>query len=341
VIRWRTPSWWYRRGRAPLLARALTPLSHLWADRTAARLRRLTPQAVGAPVVCVGNLTAGGSGKTPTAMEIARLLETAGAHPVVLASGYGGRMNGPVVVENAHHTADDVGDEALLMRRVGPVVVSRDRVAGARLAVAAGADVVVMDDGHQNPALVKAMSIVVVDGETRDGEWPFGDGSVIPVGPLREPLATGLTRADAVVVLLPRDVATADTDLLALFAGKTVWIARWTAGAPPAGRRLGFAGIAKPWRVERALRGAGCDLVAFEGFPDHAPIEEAALRRLARRAKNAGATLLTTEKDWVRLSPEWRARVAPWPARVVFDDEATVSAALLSACRDQAPARSA
>jgi tetraacyldisaccharide 4'-kinase len=333
VIRLRTPRWWYRRGAAPRLARALAPLSRVWADRTAARLRRVTPREVGAPVVCVGNLTVGGSGKTPTAMAIARLLEEAGMRPVLLASGYGGRLRGPVLVNGARHSAAEVGDEALLMTHARPVVVSRDRLAGARLAVASGGDVVVMDDGHQNPALAKALSLVVVDGETRDGEWPFGDGGVIPAGPLREPLAAGLVRADAVVVLLPADVTVADADLLAVFAGKPVWIARWIAAAPPLGRQVGFAGIAKPWRVERALRAAGCDLVAFEPFADHAPIPEAALRRLAARAEHAGASLITTEKDWMRLSPGWRERVAAWPARVVFDDEAVVSAALRAARR--------
>ena len=332
MIRWRTPRWWYRRGPAPLPARALTPLSLIWADRTAARIRRVTPQEVGAPVVCIGNLTAGGSGKTPTAMAIARLLATQNPHSVLLASGYGGRLRGPVLVDGAHSAAD-VGDEALLMGRVAPVVVSRDRLAGARMAVASGADVVVMDDGHQNPALAKALSIVVVDGETRNGEWPFGDGAVIPAGPLREPLATGLARADAVVVALPADLPSADPDLLALFADKPVWLARWTTGAPPTGKQIGFAGVAKPWRVERALRAAGCDLVGFEAFPDHAQIGEVALRRLARRAEQAGASLITTEKDWVRLSVEWRARVTPWPVRVVFDDEAAVSTALRAACR--------
>jgi tetraacyldisaccharide 4'-kinase len=274
-------------------------------------------------------------------MEVARLLDAAGMRPALLVSGYGGRLRGPVLVDDAHHTAAEVGDEALMMRRAAPVVVSRDRFAGARLALASGADAVVMDDGHQNPTLAKTLSIVVVDGETRDGEWPFGAGGVIPAGPLREPLATGLCRADAVVVVLPAGLATADADLLAVFADKPVWIARWTAEPPPTGRRFAFAGIAKPWRVERALRVAGGDLVGFEAFPDHAPIGEGALRRLATRAEKAGASLVTTEKDWARLGPEWRERVTPWPARVVFDDEAAVTAALLSACRPQAPARSA
>jgi tetraacyldisaccharide 4'-kinase len=328
MIRWRTPRWWYRRGRAPWPARALGPLSVVWAARTATRIARVTPTDPGAPVICVGNLTAGGSGKTPCAMEIARLLRHGGVGPVLLASGYGGRLRDATLIDDAH-TASDVGDEALLLRRAAPVVVSRDRLAGARLAVAAGAEVVVMDDGHQNPALVKALSIVVVDGETRNGEWPFGDGTVIPTGPLREPLATGLARADVVVIVLPADLAAPDPDLLAMFDGKLMWIARWTAdGRVPEGKTLGFAGVAKPWRVERTLRAADFDLVGFESFPDHAPISDMALRRLEAKADAAGASLVTTEKDWVRLSPEWRTRVAAWPVRIAFDDEANVSAAL-------------
>ncbi len=293
-------------------------------------------------MICVGNLTAGGSGKTPCAMEIARLLDEAGARPFLLASGYGGRLRGPVLVEDGRHTAADIGDEALLLRRAAPVVVARDRLAGARTAVAAGADVVVMDDGHQNPALAKTLSIVVVDGETREGEWPFGDASVIPAGPLREPLKVGLARADAVIVVLPTDMTSLDPTLMAIFADKPVWVARWAAIAPPpVGRVFGFAGIAKPWRVERALRAAGCDLVGFKSFPDHAPIPESALLRLARDAEGSGAFLVTSEKDWVRLSLEWRGRVAAWPVRVVFDDETAVAAVLAAAWRDQAPARSA
>ena len=193
----------------------------------------------------------------------------------------------------------------------------------------------------RTPPWLKHLSLVAVDGDTRDGEWPFGAGGVIPSGPLREPLAIGLSRADAVVVVLPAGAARADADLLALFAGKPVWVARWTAAPTPPGPHLGFAGVAKPWRVERALRAAGCDLVGFEALADHAPIPEAALRRLAARAEAVGAALITTQKDWVRLTPEWRARVTAWRARIVFDDEVAVLAALQAACGRYAPARSA
>ena len=135
-----------------------------------------------------------------------------------------------------------------------------------------------MDDGHQNPSLKKALSIVVVDGETREEEWPFGDGSVFPLGPMREPLAAGLARADAVVILMPADQPDVDPELLGLFTGKTVLIARLEPAAPPpAGPQVGFAGVGKPWKVERALEAAGCDLVDFVPLADHAALENSNL----------------------------------------------------------------
>ena len=155
----------------------------------------------------------------------------------------------------------------------------------ARVAADAGAKVIVMDDGHQNPSVAKALSLVVIDGETRGGEWPFGDGRVFPAGPMRE---------------------------------------------PPQGPQVAFAGVGKPWKVERALRAAGCDLADFWPFPDHHAYAEADLKRLAERADQFGAGLVTTEKDWARLPVAWRARIKPWPVRAVFEDEASLDALLSS-----------
>ncbi len=210
--------------------------------------------------------------------------------------------------------------------------IARDRAAGAMGAAVCGAKVVVMDDGHQNPDLKKTVSLVVVDGETRQGEWPFGDGAVFPAGPMREPLAVGLARADAVVLLMPADLAEPDPDLLALFAGKLVLIARLEPlGPPPTGPQIGFAGVGKPWKVERALVAAGCDLVDFIPLPDHTAFDAATLKMIAARAEAAGAGLVTTEKDWVRLPPDWRARVIAWPVRARFEDEAMLDRVLAPA----------
>jgi tetraacyldisaccharide 4'-kinase len=176
---------------------------------------------------------------------------------------------------------------------------------------------------------------VVVDGETRNNEWPFGDGAVFPAGPMREPLDVGLARADAVVLLLPADLSQADPDLLDLLKAKPVLIARLEPAAlPPTGPQVAFAGVGKPWKVERALIAAGCDLTDFAPFPDHGAYDEATLQFLERRAADFGAGLLTTEKDWARLSPAWREKIAFWPVRARFEDEAAVLA-LLARLTDQ------
>jgi tetraacyldisaccharide 4'-kinase len=192
-----------------------------------------------------------------------------------------------------------------------------------------GADVILMDDGHQNPSVRKTLSLVVCDGETRDREWPLGDGGVFPSGPLREPLAVGLARADAVILLMPADLAAPDPELLAALSGPPLLTARLAPeGPPPPGRQVGFAGIGKPWKVERALRAAGCDLADFAAFPDHAPWTPARLRALESLAAAHGAGLVTTSKDWVRLPPDWRDRVTPWPVEVGFDSPADLDALL-------------
>jgi tetraacyldisaccharide 4'-kinase len=222
-----------------------------------------------------------------------------------------------------------VGDEPLMLARDLPVWISRDRPAGVRAAAEAGAQVVVMDDGHQNPSVAKALSLVVIDGETRDGEWPFGDGRVVPAGPMREPLSAGLARADAVVVLLPSDVGAADPELMARLGGAPALTAHLEpAGPPPPGPQLGFAGVGKPWKVERALKAAGCELADFAAFPDHFAYDQPTLERLSARAAQFGAGLVTTEKDWVRLPPAWRNRVAAWPVRARFDDPPALDALL-------------
>ena len=329
-----TPRWWYAREPRRLLAtRALAaPIAWAWTAVTARRIARAQPVEPGVPVICVGNVTMGGAGKTPVVRELLSRLTAQGLAAHGLSRGHGGRLTGPVRVDPAAHTAADVGDEPLMLARDYPIWVSRDRPAGALAAAAAGAQVVVMDDGHQNPSLKKALSIVVVDGETRHDEWPFGDGSVFPLGPMREPLAAGLARADAVVILMPADQPDVDPELLGLFTGKTVLVARLEPAAPPpSGPQIGFAGVGKPWKVERALEAAGCNLVDFVPLADHAALVEADLRALAARARKLGAGLVTTEKDWVKLPPAWRTRVVAWPVRARFEDEAALDRVLARA----------
>jgi len=321
-----TPRWWYSRaGKTGAVARLLlTPVSWIWAAATARRIANGRPVDPGVPVICVGNLTMGGTGKTPVVREIARRLGGA-----VLSRGYGGSLAGPVQVDPARHTATEVGDEPLMLAGDLAVWISRDRAAGALAAAQAGATAIVMDDGHQNPSVRKTLSLVVVDGETREDEWPFGDGRVFPAGPMREPLKVGLARADAAVILLPADLAAPDPELVRALSTVPVLIARLApAAAPPTGPQVGFAGVGKPWKVERALQAAGCQLSDFWPFPDHHPYDETTLQRLAERAEQFGAGLVTTEKDWARLPAGWRERVTAWPVRAVFEDEAFLDALL-------------
>ena len=327
-----TPRWWYDRERrhAPMTRLLLKPASWIWAAATARRLARATPIDPGALVISIGNLTVGGSGKTPVAREVLRLLRAAGIDAHALSRGYGGSLRGPARVDPAVHTAAEVGDEPLMLALDSPAWIARDRVAGARAAVAAGAEALVLDDAHQNPALSKTLSLVVVDGETRNDEWPFGDGSVFPSGPMREPLQAGLARADAVVILLPADLPEPDPELVEVFGPLPIFIARLEPAAPPPpGPLVGFAGIAKPWKVERSLIAAGAELADFAPFPDHAAFRDQDLRFLADRADQFGARLIATEKDWSRLPPQWRERVTSWPVKATFDDEAGFSRFLL------------
>lgn len=327
----KTPRWWYSRDHrhAPVTRAALKPVSWIWSAVTARRLARTDSHDPGVPVISVGNLTVGGSGKTPVAREILRLLRQQGLQPAALSRGYGGKLEGPVRVDASVHSALEVGDEPLMLAREGPAFIARDRRAGADAAVAAGADTIVLDDGHQNPALKKSLSLIVVDGETRHQEWPFGDGSVFPSGPMREPFAAGLARADAVIILLPTDMHEADGELLALFGDLPVLIARLVPlGAPPTGPQVGFAGIAKPWKVERSLLAAGCDLKDFVPLPDHATLSADTFAFLRERAAVFEAGLVTTEKDWVRLRPEWRDQVVSWPVTARFEDEPAALALL-------------
>ena len=333
-----TPRWWYvrhasqRQGSMPVVRALLTPISWIWAAVTARRIARTLAFDPGVPVICVGNLTVGGTGKTPVVWALAQRLAARDQAVHLLSRGYGGRLEGPVRVDLAIHTSADVGDEPLMLAKAFPVWVARDRAAGARAAAVAGAQVIVMDDGHQNPSVRKDLSLVVVDGETRGDEWPFGDGRVFPAGPMREPLAVGLARADAVVVLLPDDFERLDPELSALLHGPAQLTAHLRPiQAPPPGPQVGFAGIGKPWKVERALKAAGCELADFAPFPDHIVYDEATLRRLADRARLFDAGLVTTEKDWARLPPAWREKVTAWPVAAVFDDAAALDALLAMA----------
>jgi tetraacyldisaccharide 4'-kinase len=311
------PEFWSRPGLVPSL---LEPAAQAYAALGAARRALATPYRAAVPVICVGNLVVGGAGKTPAVESLARLLLARGRHPAILSRGYGGSEAGPVQVDPARHDAALVGDEPLFLSRTAPVWVARDRAAGARAAIVAGADCVVMDDGFQNAGLVKDLSLLVVDGG-----YGFGNGRVLPAGPLREPASQGLGRADA-VVLIGEDRA----GVLPRLRKPVLHAALMprNGGDFAAKPVIAFAGIGRPEKFFATLESVGADLLARHAFPDHHPYSDAELRRLADAAAAIGARLVTTEKDWMRLAPAWRGRIATLAVTIAWQDEAALQTLL-------------
>ncbi|MBV9990976.1 MAG: tetraacyldisaccharide 4'-kinase [Alphaproteobacteria bacterium] len=300
----RAPEFW---ARDDWRARLLAPLGLLYGASVEWKRRDARPYRAGAAVICVGNLTVGGTGKTPVAIAIARTLKERGRRPVFLSRGYGGRLGGPIEV-HAGNSAADVGDEPLLLAQTAPVVVARDRAQGARLAEQLG-DTIVMDDGHQNFALQKNLSLIVVDAETG-----FGNGRVVPAGPLREPVAQGLARADAVILTGDGTVA------LDGFAKPVLRTHLVQHGVAVAGKQVvAFAGIGRPDKFFHALESQGAHLAATKSYADHHAYTQAELARLKAKARAHRALLVTTEKDFVRLTPSQRDGITPLPVHAVFD----------------------
>jgi tetraacyldisaccharide 4'-kinase len=309
----RAPEFWQGRDRTARLASALlSPIGALYGASVAWKRDHAQPYRSKAKVVCIGNLTVGGAGKTPIAIAIAALLLQRGQKTMFLSRGYGGKERGPIRVNLAHDAAEQVGDEPLLLAAAAPVVVARNRQNGAQMADAARADIIVMDDGHQNFALAKDLSFVVVDAANG-----FGNGRIVPAGPLRESVAQGLARVDAVIL-----VGSGNPPLDG-FSGPVLRAHLKPAPEEAIGgkRVVAFAGIGRPEKFFATLADLGADIVEENGFADHHSYTAAELARLKARARNAGAILMTTEKDFVRLSPADRDGIAVLPVTAQFEDQ--------------------
>ncbi len=298
------PAFW---ARPPgLLSELLLPVGTGW--EAVGRLREafVRPYCPAVPVMCVGNLVTGGAGKTPVTSALAAHLVSCGIAVHIVARGYGGRLGGPVRVDAALHDAAAVGDEALLLAKQAPCWVARQRADGVRAAVAAGARMVVLDDGFQNPGIAKTLSFLVVDAA-----YGFGNGRVIPAGPLRESPARGISRAGAVVLLGAEAVPGClesigiSSALPALYA-----VLQPVAGERLAGARLlAFAGIGRPEKFFATLRALGVELVSTRSFPDHHPYRAREIDQLLVAAERSQARLITTAKDIVRVPAAKRAAI--------------------------------
>ena len=313
------PEFWARAGLASDL---LAPLGWAYGAASAARRALARPERVSVPVICVGNLTAGGAGKTPVVLSLAARLREQGRKPHILSRGYGGSLTGPLPVDAARHGAHEVGDEPLLLAAAAPTWIGADRVASARAAIAAGADLLLLDDGFQNPALHYDVALVVVDGG-----YGFGNGRVMPAGPLREPVGDALKRAGAIVMI-------GNSAQHLVFGALPILAARLVAlGAEDlrGARVFAFAGIGRPAKFFATLTELGSEIAWTREFPDHHPYGAGELNALATAAEAKGAALITTEKDWVRLPESWRAKIRALKVALRWDDPATLERVLAPA----------
>ncbi|MCP3472928.1 tetraacyldisaccharide 4'-kinase [Bradyrhizobium sp. CCGUVB1N3] len=318
----REPAFWYR--PRSFKSHLLRPLGALYGAIAERRMMRKGLDA-GIPVLCVGNYHVGGAGKTPTVLALTKLLRSLGETPVVLSRGYGGHLQGPVMVDRERHSAADVGDEPLMMVREVPVAVARDRISGVALARSQGATVILMDDGFQNPRLQKDASLIVIDGARG-----IGNGRVFPAGPLRAPLTMQMSRTDALVLI--GDGQAADGIAAEITArGKPVLRARLKPEAASVAQLFGksvlaFAGIGDPERFFRTLRASGIDVARTRPFADHHMFSKAEIDAMVDEAGREQLTLVTTEKDLARLRgmAGLAADIVPFAVTLEFDDPASL-----------------
>lgn len=326
-MRWKTPAFWYD-AAAPLAAQKatlLSPFAALYGFAVRQRFDLYYPVPLARPVVCVGNPVAGGAGKTPVVLSLVDLLKARGYNPHLLTRGYGGSEAGPLQVSPGRDTAEDVGDEALLLVTKAPTWVSRNRALGAQEAIDTGANIIVMDDGYQNPSIYKDFSLLVIDGAAG-----FGNGRLFPAGPLREPPDFCLSRAHAVVML--GEDKTGALDIVRRHTDVPVLAARIVPDETNPdlfGKKIfAFAGIGRPEKFRASLAAAGAVLEGWGSYPDHFSYTEEDLRELMAGAAAQNALVVTTAKDHVRLPPALRDKVQVFGVHVAWDDPAQLMALL-------------
>ncbi len=305
----KTPSHWKNKN---LCALALLPLGCVYAGMTALRLKLKKPTKVNVPVICIGNLTAGGTGKTPTAVSIAKIIKSLGKKPFFVSRGYGGKLSG-VVVDVQKHSPQQVGDEPLLLAREAGVSINADRAKAAQNAIANGAEVIVMDDGFQNPSLHKDLSFLVFDGAVG-----IGNGYPVPAGPLREFFDAGLKRADAAIIIGEDKCGLREKlGKIPVFEGQICSLPLPDLES----KVIAFAGIGRPEKFYNSLRECGANVVQTFDFPDHHYYTPKELEDLMALAKKLDADLVTTAKDFVKIPDNLKPNFKVLEIEIRWKDE--------------------
>lgn len=319
----REPWFWRNHAlTAKIIVTALRPFSALYDLGQRIRWRMTTPISAPAPTICIGNATLGGVGKTPFAMALYDLLHDDRTQCQFLTRGYGGAERGPLKANPAIHNAANIGDEPLLLAQKGTTWIARERRVGAFAAADDGADIIIMDDGFQNPTLTKTISILLISVDD-----PDGNGSLFPAGPLREPLARAQSRAD-VIVYIGQDEAHAQKAAQNHDTPFSAWLEPYA--TPPPQRVMAFSGIGRPNKFFELLRNTGFDIAKTVSFPDHHPYTMQNISALNGRARDHKAEMITTEKDYVRIPPELRENILPFPVRMKLNRPALLRDTILS-----------
>ncbi|NBX02856.1 MAG: tetraacyldisaccharide 4'-kinase [Alphaproteobacteria bacterium] len=310
----KTPSFWATKNPIALL---LFPLSKLYAKGRKLHVRFARPMQAYIPVICVGNAVAGGAGKTPAALAIGALLKARNAKAVYLSRGYGGKLKGPVFVNLGEHKSHDVGDEPLLLSHVLPTIVSKDRKKGAIFAEDAKAKIIVMDDGFQNPTLLKDFSFLVIDAASG-----FGNGFLLPAGPLREPEQDALDRADAVILVGDGDKTPPLPNDLPVLRARIIPSVKTSLAEQ---KVFAFCGIANPEKFYATVESLGAEIIGRKNYADHAPYSDKEIVILSSNARLQGALLVTTRKDAVRIHSDLQPLLTIVDIELVFDEPEKVT----------------
>lgn len=303
----KTPKYWQSNS---LTSKVLSPIGKIYGALTRLRLKLHKSPKVEIPVICVGNITAGGTGKTPVSMSLAKMLVSDIYHPFFVTRGYGGKLQN-VLVNHKKHSAKDVGDEPLLLASQAPVVVNANRYKGAKTAIKEGADLIIMDDGFQNPTLHKDLSFLVFDGH-----YGIGNGKIIPAGPLRETFADGIKRADALIILGK------DKHNLAAKSGLPVFFGHLEATHTTIDNQknvVAFAGIGHPQKFYHTLKEQGFNVVKTIDFPDHHFYSRTELQNIVNQAEILQAEIYTTGKDYVKIPNSFQSEIKVLEVAVVWD----------------------